>query len=342
MIYGKSAGEYTAGVLVKNEETGKNIHLLAFRIFPSSKNHAQRRVDENSKISNPVSRKHAHGAPPLRPYPGQFYHFLCSENDSFERILRRPLSALDACGWETECTVNAENRSGNDFLLYFLVEIAGVGTQWLCSLEEGSRVDMLGPLGRGYPFVSFLKQAGCGFHTGEVSREPFLQEEISRNRDQKGGCASEGALKNVLLVAGGMGIVPLYFAALELERMGRNYTMIAGFRSKDKLFHGLNSLKGDVRIYTDDGTSGTKGMASDGLSAVDLSAYSVVFTCGPTAMMKAAHFMADAFGVPCYISLTSRMGCGIGLCGCCVVKGAKKNLRVCSEGPVFIASDFFK
>lgn len=336
--------EFIDGVILSNREVARDIHLI--EIEPDLTGKPPLKEQADSTVSGPARSEEIDSCLPAKPYPGQFYHFLSGENEAYERLLRRPLSVLDASSQGLEGFNNCAKRDSTGFRLYFLVEVAGSGTRWICALEEGLRVDMFGPLGRGFPFFEFERSKD----SSSLKKKSDLLgscsdgegHEIAGDREEqrvKGGYTY--GLKRVLLVSGGMGLVPVFYAARELERLKLDYSLIAGFKSGDKLFTGVHLLEGDVRIYTEDGTFGVKGMASDGFSDVDISGYSAVFVCGPTAMMRKASDMARAHGIPCYISLTARMGCGAGFCGCCVVTGAKGNLRVCSEGPVFLSRDFF-
>ncbi len=64
--------------------------------------------------------------------PGRFLHFKCGAN-----MLRRPISI---------CDVHAPD-------LTVVFEIKGEGTKWLAARRPGDRVDVLGPLGRGFPQI---------------------------------------------------------------------------------------------------------------------------------------------------------------------------------------------
>ena len=56
----------------------------------------------------------------------------------------------------------------------------------------------------------------------------------------------------------------------------------------------------------------------------------------PEPMMAVVAHASEARGIPCEVSLDSRMACGIGACRGCVKAGAGgHNLCVCTEGPVF-------
>ena len=56
-------------------------------------------------------------------------------------------------------------------------------------------------------------------------------------------------------------------------------------------------------------------------------------------MLKNVAAMAEAKGIPCFVSLEERMGCGIGACLVCACKTKEKDgehyRHVCKNGPVF-------
>jgi probable dihydroorotate dehydrogenase electron transfer subunit len=53
-------------------------------------------------------------------------------------------------------------------------------------------------------------------------------------------------------------------------------------------------------------------------------------------MMLAVARVAEARGIPCFVSLENTMACGIGACLCCVEDLVDQgNTCVCTEGPVF-------
>ena len=65
-----------------------------------------------------------------------------------------------------------------------------------------------------------------------------------------------------------------------------------------------------------------------------------VFCCGPMPMMRGVAQICAEYRTPCQVSLEERMGCGFGICVCCVVdcQDAEGNIskkRVCYDGPVF-------
>ena len=68
--------------------------------------------------------------------------------------------------------------------------------------------------------------------------------------------------------------------------------------------------------------------------------YAAVMACGPKIMLKTTYEAAKQAGVPCYVSMEERMGCGVGaclVCACDMADGSRKH--VCKDGPVFEARE---
>ena len=62
--------------------------------------------------------------------------------------------------------------------------------------------------------------------------------------------------------------------------------------------------------------------------------YAAVMACGPKIMLKTTYEAAKQAGVPCYVSMEERMGCGFGACMGCSCKTKYGNKRICKDGPV--------
>lgn len=197
-------------------------------------------------------------------------------------------------------SVHGVDESGAAPVLWFLVENVGWGTGRLCGMEPGEPAGFLGPLGN-------------GFGTPEKGK--------------------------ALLVAGGIGAAPLVYQAGELESASIGYTFLAGFCSNSKCCIRPGVLGGDIVLYTEDGTAGRTGLVSDSVPGyVESGRFSAVYTCGPEPMMKKVSEVCGDLGVPCRVSLDSRMACGIGACRGCTREAADGgNLCVCADGPVFDA-----
>jgi dihydroorotate dehydrogenase electron transfer subunit len=190
--------------------------------------------------------------------------------------------------------------------LALLFRIVGKGTARLAQLKKGESLDIFGPLGNGYTI-----------HLDS---------------------------KNLLLVAGGMGIAPLYFLAETAAGAGEKVTVINGASTCDyllpialpqKLFNGgMHPANVNVVCATDDGSEGFKGLATQ-LIPHYLKNIDQVFACGPEAMYRSMSQMPELKNIPVQLSLEIMMGCGMGVCYGCTIKTRSGLKQVCKDGPVF-------
>ena len=141
--------------------------------------------------------------------------------------------------------------------------------------------------------------------------------------------------KKPLLIAGGIGIAPMYALAKKFNELGIEPTIIYGTSKKDDLVL-LDEffLLGNVIVCTDDGSVGYKGNPVSYLKEHDVK-FDKYYACGPQVMLKYLALL-DSNG---YVSLEARMGCGFGACMGCSIQTTKGPQRVCKEGPVFEASE---
>ena len=166
--------------------------------------------------------------------------------------------------------------------------------------------------------------------------------------------------QHLIMVAGGIGQTP--FLALGRQYQGRRaygepllplvsadkVTFCYGVRTQDYLA-GLDdfyALDIDVRLATDDGSSGHHGFVTEVLAKVlDENASTPlaprVVCCGPEPMMAAVARLCQQRGASCEVSLETPMACGVGICFSCVAKVRTHDgwdyRRTCVEGPVFNA-----
>lgn len=141
--------------------------------------------------------------------------------------------------------------------------------------------------------------------------------------------------KKPLLIAGGIGIAPMYALAKEFNKLGIKPTLIYGARSENDivLVEEFKELC-DVHLCTDDGTKGYHGNVVSYIKDSNID-YDYYYSCGPYGMLKA---LACNYSNGC-VSLEARMGCGFGACMGCSIKTIHGPKRVCKEGPVFEASE---
>jgi dihydroorotate dehydrogenase electron transfer subunit len=152
-----------------------------------------------------------------------------------------------------------------------------------------------------------------------------------------------------LLVAGGYGVAPFYMFGEELNALGRPFHVFYGGRSAPDLpLAEILTERGDrLALATDDGSWGTHGRVTAPLEGYLDSAPgpSIMYACGPDAMLHAVARVARERDLAAQVSLDPWMGCGIGTCLGCVVRTQRpsdprpKWRIACTEGPVFDAHD---
>jgi NAD(P)H-flavin reductase len=157
---------------------------------------------------------------------------------------------------------------------------------------------------------------------------------------------ADAAGKDVLVLAGGLGLAPLRPAILELlahrGAFGR-VTILYGARSPAELLYRdeLARWRGrfDVRLEVIVDRAGRDWFGSVGvvtrlLDGISIEPDDAVWLCGPEIMMRFAVRELDKRGVPrdaIWVSLERSMKCGVGLCGHCQLAGS----FVCKDGPVY-------
>jgi dihydroorotate dehydrogenase electron transfer subunit len=190
--------------------------------------------------------------------------------------------------------------------LALLFSVVGRGTGWLSRRKKGEVLNIFGPLGNGF----------------------LIEPEA----------------KNLLLVAGGIGIAPLRFLIDDILKEGKKVTLINGAHSADYLIPisinqdlfdaGVKPASINVVNATEDGSEGFKGMATDLIPAY-LDGIDQIFACGPAAMYRTMALMSDLKNMSVQISLEIMMGCGMGVCYGCTIRTKNGLKQVCKDGPVF-------
>jgi dihydroorotate dehydrogenase electron transfer subunit len=228
--------------------------------------------------------------------PGQFVEVMMPDSRDF--VLRRPFSIHQA-----------SRKGGWAGTLEFAFLGGGRGTDWLTSVQAHDFLDVIGPLGKPFPYP--------------------------RN------------MKNCLLVGGGYGAAPLYFLAQELRSRGKRVDIIIGARDQERLFKSVEAkrLSQTVTLATEDGSVGDRGKVTDVLPGmVSRCNTEVVYACGPNAMLRAVAEYCSSYGIPSQVAVEELMACGLGVCWTCVVPVIRRDgqnwdfLRSCVEGPVFSGS----
>ena len=195
-------------------------------------------------------------------------------------------------------SINFVDREQNE--LWLMVAMVGDGTRRLGELKTGDKLNCVLPLGNGFSWQS-----------------------------------GKTALNKALLVGGGVGVAPLLYLGAQMKAQGMEPTFLLGARTaNDLLMMSEFNKYGRVCVTTEDGSEGEKGFVTNH-SLLQQERFDMIYTCGPTPMMKAVARYAKEKGIECEASLENLMACGLGACLCCVEKTTDGNLGVCKDGPVF-------
>ena len=212
-----------------------------------------------------------------------------------------------------------------------LYKTVGKGTETLSRMCAGEEVSVIAPLGHGFSVPK---------HGGETP----------------------------LLVAGGYGMAAMFLLAQRSPQKG--IVFVGGRKRVDILCENdFAALGWDVRVTTEDGSHGEKGLVTQSLLAelrssrgneaqinkaesrkrkAEMSQSLLtsaatkkfkIFACGPTGMLKAVGKIAKDFNMPAELSMDEHMCCGVGVCLTCVIPvkagDSWEYQRTCTEGPVF-------
>ncbi len=189
------------------------------------------------------------------------------------------------------------------------VRSAGSTTTQMTKLLPGDTLDVRGPYGNGWPVGKLIG-------------------------------------KNVLILIGGMGIVPLrplIFELIKYKKEFKKINIVAGFKTPEfVLFEQdfllwqkqLNYLKVCVE-HSSKNWWGETGMITDILKHIKIDPKNtVVLMCGPDIMFKFCNQILTEKGVSdrqIFVSMERRMECGVGLCQHCNIG----KYLVCRDGPIF-------
>lgn len=177
--------------------------------------------------------------------------------------------------------------------LLFVVKVVGRGTHLLSQKTVGDEVVLFGPYGNG---IQLKKQ-------------------------------------NSLLIAGGIGIAPLYYLTQRLREQKTPFTVVYGTKTAAGLV-----LKKDIKkraqraiFVTEQGRNRKTAVAA--ARALDMNDYKIAYACGPRAMLHALQKIN--LGIPVYAFCEDFLGCGCGLCLGCAILYHGQYRRICEDGPVF-------
>ena len=236
--------------------------------------------------------------------PGQFITVRCGDFP-----LRRPFS-IHQVG-NDNVIAGSDGIGTKQSQVAILFKVTGKGTLWLSRQKPGQKIDILGPLGKGFTIAP--------------------------------------KSKNLLLVAGGIGLAPLVLLMQQASSQ-HQITLIHGASTVAQLYSNSRKLStiNYQRVHfipvTEDGSAGQRGKATDILPNF-LDWADQVYACGPVGMYKAMTQMSSRAKTSklklekCQVSLEVRMGCGFGACYGCTINTRKGLRQVCRDGPVFELDD---
>ncbi len=193
-------------------------------------------IKSNEKIAKDVYKMVLTGDTSDLKNPGQFVNI---KLDGF--FLRRPISVCDYI--ENELT-----------LIY---KVVGEGTEVMCKMQAGEKLDILTGLGN-------------GFDTSLSGEKPVV-------------------------IGGGVGVPPMFNLAKKLISEGKNVTAVLGFNKEEEIFYKdeFEKIGAKVLVSTVDGSVGVKGFVTDAMRGID---FSYTYCCGPEPMLKAVYNASDVSG----------------------------------------------
>ena len=219
---------------------------------------------------------------------------------SLPPLLRRPFGTFQIGFLPADCEGMAEKE-----FVELIYKVVGSGTEVMSELHHGDRIELLGPLGRGFDL--------------------------------------DDADGDKILVGGGIGLVPLYMLAASLRDRSKTRLLIGG-RSREDIITvtEFERLGVTTHVTTEDGSLGEEGLITRILERkLDKYPGARVYSCGPMPMLRAVEAICSERKVPLQVSLEALMACGVGACLGCVVKGRNHSeqnpdyLCTCRKGPVF-------
>jgi dihydroorotate dehydrogenase electron transfer subunit len=235
----------------------------------------------------------------------------------------------------------------NEFEIFYKVLKNGVGTKELTKLKKGDEIEIMGPLGRRLNMREIRAQGFEEIHVigGGVGMAPLI--------------FMVQALR--------------YYSYSIKAFIGiETIEMLKYKHDTDGLGVTFSSDPADATIYIDDlidtgidpadiyvsSTTGEeigdmipkhnfyKGIVSEQyknyLKNTETKRKIAAFACGPMLMLKALTLITTECKIPLKVLMEKRMACGIGVCLSCVCEtknGKGKYSRVCTDGPIFDASE---
>jgi len=186
-----------------------------------------------------------------------------------------------------------------------LYRVVGKGTRIMKSTQPDCKFDVLGPLGKSFEL--------------------------------------QGDFSHAFIVAGGMGIAPIFFLIDSLLEKRKSITLLWGARGEAEFFQ-MDELKDtgvQIHLATDDGSMGYPGLVTELLKDQLEKTQDgwQGFACGPWRMLKEIQCCVKDTDFTWQVSMEEHMACGVGVCQGCAVLTSNGYKMVCSDGPIFNLKD---
>ena len=213
---------------------------------------------------------------------------------------------MDEKGERIPLTICDYDREKETITIVF--QTVGASTERMSALQTGDSFrDVVGPLG---------------------NPSDFVKENIEELKKKK-----------YLFVAGGVGTAPVYPQVKWLKEHGIDVDVIMGSKTKDLLIleDEFKACSDELRIMTDDGSYGTKGVVTAALDELVAAGnqYDLVITIGPLIMMKFVVKTCQKHGLKSIVSMNPIMIDGTGMCGGCRLTVGGQTKFACVDGPDF-------
>ena len=149
---------------------------------------------------------------------------------------------------------------------------------------------------------------------------------------------TEGKTK-VCVVGGGVGCAIAYPVLKKFHDCGAEVHAVVGFKNKDVVIleDKFKSASDVMKLVTDDGSYGEKGLVTDALKQLieEGNQYDEIFAIGPAIMMKFVSKTTEPYGIPTTVSMSPIMVDGTGMCGGCRLTVGGETKFACVDGPDF-------
>ena len=246
-------------------------------------------------FNRPVNERYRHLAVAAAPaalatQPGQFFQLLCPGQGEGKHVLRRPMSVYRVD--------RVHDR------IEFLYKLLGIGTLGLASLDAGDKLDIFGPLGRGFRL--------------------------------------EPEWRHVVLLARGVGLATLAPLAEAAMAKGMAVTAVLSAARLELVMSAdyLRAVGAEVVVVTDsDGSAAIERVEALLRALVREHGCDLFATCGSNRLLDLVQRLGRELGIAGQVALEEHMACGIGMCYCCVRPfraGDQVEIRrICHDGPVF-------